>query len=62
MKSKKIITPCIRQCVQKDNKCVGCGRTILEVMKWSAMSDEERLEIMMRLDCVSDTDNTCTER
>jgi uncharacterized protein len=29
--------------------CIGCGRTIDEIARWSAMSDEERRAIMAGL-------------
>ncbi len=44
-----MITPCINICKVIDNKCVGCGRTLDEIAKWSSMSDYQRKTIMKKL-------------
>jgi len=43
-----IETPCIKVCTLDGQRrlCVGCGRTIDEIARWSAMSDAERRRIM----------------
>lgn len=50
METKLIETPCISVCRLQDNKCVGCGRTDEEIIKWYNYTDEERRIIMERLD------------
>jgi predicted Fe-S protein YdhL (DUF1289 family) len=44
-------TPCINICVLDDatGLCLGCGRTVAEIARWSAMSDSERSRIMGEL-------------
>jgi uncharacterized protein len=44
-------TPCINICLLDDatGLCVGCGRSIDEIARWSAMSDRERRDIMALL-------------
>ena len=43
-------TPCIRNCTLDDRDvCVGCKRTLDEIMRWTAMSDAERRTVMAEL-------------
>ena len=44
-------TPCIGVC-QYDNEdiCRGCFRTLDEISNWALMTEEERKEIMKKLD------------
>ena len=44
-------TPCINICLldSKTGLCVGCGRTIDEIARWSAMSESERRAVMAAL-------------
>jgi hypothetical protein len=42
-------TPCVRNCCLDENDiCLGCYRSISEIMRWSEASDEEKLEILSR--------------
>lgn len=45
-------SPCIGICSTSlgDDTCRGCGRTLEEIRDWCGMSDEERAEIMRRLE------------
>ena len=46
---KRVESPCIRMCCLDDEDvCLGCYRTLTEICGWSAASDEERLEILER--------------
>lgn len=45
-----IETPCISVCRLSDGKCVGCGRTDEEIIEWYNYTDEQRREIMERLE------------
>ena len=46
----KPVSPCIRHCTLDDrNVCVGCGRTIDEIIRWQQMDDEERARVLARL-------------
>ncbi|NTJ42614.1 DUF1289 domain-containing protein [Agrobacterium larrymoorei] len=44
-------TPCIHVCLLDDDTglCVGCHRSIQEIMGWAAYSDAERQKIMLDL-------------
>jgi len=43
-------TPCIRHCtLDRRDVCIGCRRTLDEIMRWTSMTDAERREIMERL-------------
>ncbi|WP_369602217.1 DUF1289 domain-containing protein [Hahella sp. SMD15-11] len=36
-------SPCIRQCcLDEANVCVGCGRTLEEILNWHGMTAEEK--------------------
>lgn len=45
-------TPCINVCVveQATGLCVGCGRTTVEIARWSGLAEPQRLAIMARLE------------
>jgi uncharacterized protein len=47
----EIESPCIKVCVldPASNHCVGCGRSLAEIERWSALSPEERRRIMAEL-------------
>jgi uncharacterized protein len=44
-------TPCIAVCQidPRTNLCLGCGRTLPEIARWSAMDSAERRAIMAQL-------------
>ena len=46
-----ISTPCIKVCVVDParRQCRGCGRTLDEIARWSAMSEAERRRVMAAL-------------
>lgn len=42
-------SPCRRMCVLDTRDiCVGCRRTLDEIIRWSSMTDDERRAIMKR--------------
>jgi len=43
-----IDSPCIKVCVMDPAQgiCLGCGRTLDQIARWSAMAEEERAGIM----------------
>ncbi|MBA2689301.1 MAG: DUF1289 domain-containing protein [Burkholderiales bacterium] len=44
-----IATPCVRNCcLGDDDICVGCYRSIAEILSWSDASEEEKKEILDR--------------
>jgi uncharacterized protein len=45
-----IRSPCIAKCGLNENDiCMGCGRTAVEIGLWIRYTDEQRLEIITRL-------------
>jgi hypothetical protein len=44
-------TPCVNICLLdvETGLCTGCGRTIDEIARWSAMSHRERRAVMAQL-------------
>lgn len=42
-------TPCIHVCRAEHGRCIGCGRSIMEIAAWARFTDREREEIMARL-------------
>ncbi|MDT8371935.1 MAG: DUF1289 domain-containing protein [Gammaproteobacteria bacterium] len=56
----EIASPCIRHCCLANNDmCIGCLRTMDEVVQWSQASDKLKSEIMhrveqRRLQCLSE--------
>ena len=44
-------TPCINICMldRASGLCVGCGRTVEEIARWSTMGEAERKRIMTEL-------------
>ena len=45
-------SPCINNCKLNEETDIfdGCGRTIKEIMQWTFMTDEERKEIIKRVE------------
>jgi uncharacterized protein len=42
-------SPCVRNCcLDTDDICLGCYRSISEIMRWSESSDEEKKEILSK--------------
>ncbi|MCP3696967.1 MAG: DUF1289 domain-containing protein [Aliivibrio sp.] len=52
-------TPCIAACKNEDGICIGCKRTITEIIAWKSMTDKERDRVMDRLS--GKTTHTCPE-
>ena len=42
-------TPCIAACKNEGGICIGCKRTITEIIEWKSMTDEKRDKVMDRL-------------
>jgi predicted Fe-S protein YdhL (DUF1289 family) len=51
MSEQKKETPCVAVCLMdpKTSLCLGCGRTLQEIARWSRMERAERLSIMSTL-------------
>lgn len=47
---KPVESPCIRVCCLDDNNvCIGCYRTLDEITGWRDASEERRREILLRV-------------
>lgn len=46
-----MLSPCVKVCKLDEprGRCIGCGRTILEIAAWTMFTEEERRLIMERL-------------
>ena len=44
-------SPCIKVCQMDPERglCLGCGRTLDEIARWAAMSDQERDAVLAEL-------------
>ncbi len=43
----RVPSPCVDRCCLDDHDvCLGCYRLMSEILRWSAMSDEERLAVI----------------
>jgi predicted Fe-S protein YdhL (DUF1289 family) len=51
MSAPTISTPCVKVCVIDPHSalCVGCGRSLKEIARWTAMSEAERRAVMAGL-------------
>jgi uncharacterized protein len=47
----EIESPCVKVCVLDpgSSHCVGCGRSLAEIARWTVLSPEERRRIMAEL-------------
>jgi predicted Fe-S protein YdhL (DUF1289 family) len=54
MKKSPIESPCIAVCRMDNEVCVGCGRTVDEVVNWYDMNDDEKQAVLNRLEKESD--------
>ena len=43
-------SPCIKVCRLADGVCVGCGRTLDEIRRWSRMDGDERAAVVARVE------------
>ena len=50
MKQSRIESPCVSVCRMENEICVGCGRTLEEVVEWYNFTDEEKQAVLNRLE------------
>jgi len=50
VRDTSIPSPCIKQCRAVNGVCAGCGRTVEEIAAWSYMTNDERRDVIKRLD------------
>jgi len=42
-------SPCNKTCTLEQGTCIGCGRTIQQIVDWAKYTDEQRKKIMESL-------------
>ena len=46
---RPVPSPCVRNCcLDHDNVCMGCYRTLTEICAWHEAPDDEKVEILLR--------------
>ena len=50
MKKSHIESPCISVCRYEDEVCVGCGRTVDDIVNWYDMTDDEKQAVLNRIE------------
>lgn len=46
---EKVKSPCIRQCcLNEQDICLGCGRSLQEILDWTKVTEEERGAVLVR--------------
>jgi hypothetical protein len=44
-----LASPCVRNCcLDEDDVCMGCGRSLEEIVAWSGSSDDDKRAILER--------------
>lgn len=44
-----LASPCVRNCcLDEANVCMGCGRSLEEIVRWSTTSDTDKAAILAR--------------
>ena len=44
-----VASPCVKVCTIKDGSCIGCGRTLDEIARWTRMTSKERKQVNERV-------------
>jgi len=50
MKKSPIESPCISVCRFDNEVCVGCSRTVDEIVNWYDMTDDEKQAVLNRIE------------
>ena len=46
----KVESPCVRNCCLNENEiCVGCSRSLSEIIEWAESSEDEKSVILERI-------------
>ena len=46
MKTEENLTPCNKNCQIKNNYCLGCGRTLMQIANWQYYTESDKLRII----------------
>lgn len=47
---RRVRSPCVSVCALDENDvCIGCHRTGDEILRWTTMTDEERLQVLEKV-------------
>lgn len=45
----EVPSPCVRNCcLDEDDVCLGCFRTVEEIIRWGDADDEEKYKILVK--------------
>ena len=47
---RSVDSPCVKVCRLEAFVCIGCGRTLDEITRWSRMTEEERAAVVARIE------------
>jgi len=50
MKKLPIESPCVSVCRMENEVCVGCNRTVDEIVNWYDMTDDDKQAVLNRLE------------
>jgi predicted Fe-S protein YdhL (DUF1289 family) len=50
MKKSPIESPCVSVCRYENEVCVGCGRTVDDIVNWYDMTDNEKQAVLNRIE------------
>jgi uncharacterized protein len=50
MKKSLIESPCISVCRYENEVCVGCGRTVDDIVNWYDLTDDEKQAVLNRIE------------
>jgi uncharacterized protein len=45
-----IKSPCKHICILDERVCIGCKRTVEEIARWKKMSEEEKQQVLNRIE------------
>lgn len=47
-RAQKLVNPCVRNCcLDYDDICLGCFRTLDEILEWRALTEEQREQVII---------------
>lgn len=50
MKHSRIESPCVSICRMENEVCVGCSRTVDDIVNWYDMTDNEKQAVLNRIE------------
>ncbi len=51
MLAERVPSPCVGICkLDADNECLGCARTLAEIVDWGVMDEEQKHQVLERIE------------